>query len=149
MSQVTQATMPLTTQVRSPRRTLWLGALLALAAIAAVVLVLVLQGESPKTNAAGTADLKAQPGVRADGGPDESQVAASVGSRPTTPDVSTRPDESRIAAAVGGSSSPSYSRPDESRIAAAVGGSSSRSSSTAPNSSRPDESRIAAAISGR
>jgi hypothetical protein len=141
MSQVSQATIPLATQVRPPRRTLWLGALLALAAIAAVVLVLALQGESPKTDAAGTADLKAQPSVRADGGPEESQVAAAIGG--SSSPSSSRPDESRIAAAVGGSSSPSNSRPDESRIAAAVGG----SSSSSPN--RPDESVIAAAISGR
>ena len=127
MSQVSQATIPLTTQVRRPRRTLWLGALIALAAIATVVLVFALQDESPRTNAAGTADVKAQPAARADGGPEESVVAASVGSRPTA-GFSSRPDESRVAAAVGGSSSqspsssPSYSRPDESRIAAAISG---------------------------
>jgi hypothetical protein len=149
MSQVSQATIPLTTQVRPPRRALWLGGLLALVAVAAAVLVLALQSESPKTDAGGTADLKAQPSARADGGPEESAVAASVGSRPTTPEVSSRPDESRVAAAVGGSSSPSYSKPDESRIAAAVGGSASPSPSTSPSSNRPDESRIAAAISGR
>ena len=124
MSQVSQATIPITTQVQRPRRVLWLGALVALAAIATVVLVLALQGDSP--NAAGTADVKAQPSARADGGPEESAIATSIG-RPT-PEVSTRPDESRIAAAVGGSSSPSpssspsYSRPDESRIAAAISG---------------------------
>ena len=125
MSQVSEATIPLTTQVRRPRRALWLGVLLALAAIATVVLVLALQADSPKT--AGTGDVKAQPSARADGGPEESSVAMSIG-RPT-PELSTRPDESRIAAAVGGSYSPSYS--------------------SSLSSARPDESRIAAAISGR
>jgi hypothetical protein len=121
MSQVSQATIPLTTKVRATRRSLWLGSLLALAAIAAVVLILALEDESAKTVTAGTANVSAQPSVRTDGGPEESQVAASVGSRPAA-----GPDESRIAATVGGSSSPSSS----------------------PSSSEPYESRIPARITG-
>ena len=54
MSQVAQAALTPTTQVRPPRRALWAGALLALAAIAAVALVLALDGGSTDTNTAGT-----------------------------------------------------------------------------------------------
>ena len=144
MSQVSQATIPLTTQVRRPRRALWLGALLGLAAIATVVLVLALQGDSPET--AGTADVKVQPSARADGGPEESAVAASIG-RPT-PEVLTRPDESRIAAAIGGSNSPSST--GASKAAADTGWRSSyQPVPPSKTNNRPDESRIAAAISGR
>ena len=138
MSQVTQPTVPLTTHVRPSGRTVWLGALLALTAIAAVVLVLALNGESPKTDSAGTADVKAQPSARTDGGPEESHVAASVGSRSTA-----GPDEARIAGSIGSATPEVSSGPDESSIANTVGGSSS------PSPSSPDESRTAASISGR
>ncbi|MGH2919770.1 MAG: hypothetical protein ACRDLS_14405 [Solirubrobacteraceae bacterium] len=52
MSQVTQPRISIPTKVRSPR-TAWLGALLALAACAAVVLVLVLSNESTDNAASG------------------------------------------------------------------------------------------------
>jgi hypothetical protein len=97
MSQVTQPTISLPTHAR-PRRVVWLGALLALAAGAAVVLVLALGSESPD-NAAPVA-AQAQPSLRSDSGPEETSVATAVGSQPVL-----GPDESRTATAVSGSSS--------------------------------------------
>ena len=133
MSQVTQPRISLPIGMRSGR-TVLLGALLALAASAAVVLILTLGNESSDTTA-----VSAQaPALRSDGGPEETGVAAAVKSRPAP-----GPDESRIAASIGTSSPQVSSGPDESRIAASVGGSSS------PGSSGPDESRTAASISGR
>ncbi len=41
------------------------------------------------------ASVKAQPGVRADGGPEETDVAVAIGSRSAS-----RPDESAVAAAI-------------------------------------------------
>lgn len=138
MSQVTQPTVPLTTHVRSPGRKLWLPALLALTAIAAVVLVLALNGESPNTGSAGRADVNAQPSERTDGGPEESRIAASVGSRSAA-----GPDEARIAGSIGSATPEVSNGPEESSIANTVSGSSSQSPSS------PDESRTAASISGR
>lgn len=116
MSQVTQPSISLTTRVRSPRRTAWLAALLALVVVvAAVVLILALDGESSDNGA--RAGVQAQSALRPDGGPEETTVAAAVGSRPAP-----IPDESRIAAAVGASTPKVSSGPDESRVAAAISG---------------------------
>jgi hypothetical protein len=150
MSQLTQ---PIS--VKEQLRAHWvlaLSALLALAATAAVVLVLAIEGGSSETT---TVAQRSQPAVRADGGLDESAVAASVGSR-----MSPAPSESTIAAAVAGSVPSSYwesaeprssyqpapaeaSSPDESRIAASV------ANGQASEQPRPDEAGIAATISGR
>jgi hypothetical protein len=90
--------------------------LLALAAAVAIVAVLVLAGnDSPATQRTAGA-TQALPSLRSDGGPEESHVAVSVGSRPAA-----GPDESRIAAAIAGSEQPS-SAPDESDIAASIAG---------------------------
>ena len=127
-----------------------LSALLALLATAAVVLVLAIDGGSSDTS---TVAEQLQPALRSDGGPDESTVAASVGSR-----ISPAPSESTSAAAVarptGGyweSADPRSSYqpapaegaggPDESSIATSV--------AQAPEQPRPDEAGIAASISGR
>ncbi len=123
MSQVTQPRTSLPSLAR-PRRTVWLAALLALAAGAAVVFILTLGGES--SDNAAPVSAQAQPSLRSDGGPEETSVATAVGSRPAL-----GPDESRIAAAVGGSSTQVSSGPDESRIAEAVGATSSQSPSGA------------------
>jgi hypothetical protein len=150
MSQLTQ---PIS--VKEQLRAHWvlaLSALLALAATAAVVLVLAIEGGSSETT---TVAQRSQPAVRSDGGLDESAVAASVGSR-----MSPAPSESTIAAAVAGSVPSSYwesaeprssyqpapaeaSSPDESRIAASV------ANGQASEQPRPDEAGIAATISGR
>ena len=141
------------------RRTMWLGALLALVATGAVVLILAIGNDS--TDDATSVSAPSQPSLRSDGGPEETGVAASVGSRP-----STGPSESSIAAAVSAASVPvtsTESGSSESRIASAVGGSPSQSSSgpdessvaaslsdqSPPRHAGPDEASTAASISGR
>jgi hypothetical protein len=59
-------------------------------------------------------------GTRYDGGPEESGVAAAIGSQPTV----AAPDESKIAAAIGtgGEAATTAARPDESAVAAAISG---------------------------
>ena len=135
MSQVTHPRISLPTRVRTGR-TVLLGALLALAASAAVVLILALGNESPDT--AAPVSARAEPSLRSDGGPEETSVAAAVGQR-----AAIGPNEAGIAASIGGTSPKAATGPDESRTAAAVGG------NTAPGPSGPDESHTAASISGR
>lgn len=135
MSQVTQPRISLPPLTR-PTRAVWLGALLALAAGAAVVLILALGHDSSDNTV--PARAQAQPSLRSDGGPEETGVAAAVGSRPVV-----SPDEAQIAASIASTTPEASNGPDESRTAAAVGGTSAQSPSA------PDESRIAAAISGR
>jgi hypothetical protein len=108
MSQVTQ---PRSHLRQSPsRRAVLLGALVA--AVAAVVLAFAL--------AAGSSDdprsvsEQSAPTVRADGGPDESVVAAAAWSRRAP-----SPHESRSASAIRTADAFS-SRPDEGRIAASI-----------------------------
>jgi hypothetical protein len=66
------------------------------------------------------APAQATPAQRADGGPEESNLAAAVGSRPTA----AGPNESKIAAAIGSGPEPSPVpvRPDENGVAAAISG---------------------------
>jgi hypothetical protein len=98
----------------APRRAVWIGAVLALAALGAVVLVLALGGGESSHHAV-AAGVQSQAALRTDGGPEESGVAAAVGARPAA-----GPDESRIASAISRGSRPASSGPDESRIAAAI-----------------------------
>jgi len=105
-----------------------LRALLAIAMIAVVGLtaavVILATNEDRDTSASlatpVAATAQATPAQRADGGPDESNVATAVGSQPTT----VGPDESNTAAAIGSSHEPPPvpERPDESRVAAAIAG---------------------------
>lgn len=105
MPQITQHSVSLPNPLRS-HRAIVLAGLLALLAAMAVVLVLVLGGDSPANQSAGDA----QP---------QSAVAASAGSHPGA----AGPDESRIATSIsGGSSTQLSSGPDESRIAASISG---------------------------
>ena len=116
MSQVTQPTI--TSPVHS-RRAILLAGLLALIAAAAIVLVLALSDDSGVTEA-GAGSAQAQPSLRSGGGPEETGVAASVGTRPAP-----GPDESSVATAVsptGGTGLTASERPDESRVAASVSG---------------------------
>lgn len=105
-----------------------IAALLALLAAAAVTLVLAIDDGAPVTDElspAGAAVETAQPGVRADGGPDEGRIAAAVGTQPAP---LTRPDESSVAQSLNYEArGPVSARPD--------GG--------------PDESSVASSISGR
>ncbi len=94
MSQVTQPRISLPTHL--PRRsTAWIAGLLALVAVATVALVLALGGDSSQD--AGSLGAQAQPSLRAGGGPEESGVAATLGSRPAG-----GPDESSTAASISG-----------------------------------------------
>ena len=102
MSQVTHPAHPKVqfgAQLRAHRR-LVLAALLALLATAGVVLALALSENQSTT----TVSDQPAPAVRGDGGPEETAVAASVGSRSAG-----RPDESTVAAAIG--AGPARSRP--------------------------------------
>ena len=94
MSQVTHPRISLPTQL--PRRSAaLLTGLLALVAAAAVVLALALGGASSED--VSSVGAQAQPTLRADGGPEESGVAATLGSLP-----SGGPDESSTAASISG-----------------------------------------------
>jgi hypothetical protein len=77
MSQLTHPGASVTDQLRA-HWILALSALVALFATAAVVLVLAIDGGSADTS---TAAEQSQAALRSDGGPDESAVAASVGSQ--------------------------------------------------------------------
>ena len=121
-----------TTRVPRSTRTTLLAALLALAAVAAIALVIALGNDTSNNDQVAVAE-QAQPSLRADSGPEESAVAASIGTFAIA-----QPDESHIAALVAvGSIQPTTGGPDESTTAASVAG-----------SSGPDESTTAAAISG-
>lgn len=110
MSQVTQPKVPLSAHPRSSRDVV-LGALLALVVVAAVALIITLSGTS--ADRPSPVGVQAQPSVRADGGPDESVVAAAIGRASRTP--------SAASATSRGASTPlSTQRPDESRVAAAI-----------------------------
>jgi hypothetical protein len=114
MSQPTHPRVPLYGQLRD-HRLIALAGLLALAATAAVMLALAI-GSSSSSSSTVQAPRTA---VRADGGPEESGVAAAISPRPTL-----AADESRIAAAIGSGRVvvPTAPAPDESAVAAAVSG---------------------------
>ena len=101
------------------RRATWLAALVALAVTGAVVLVIAIGSDSSSDTS--SVGAQAQPSLRSGGGPEESGVAASVGSRATA-----GPSESATAAAVSaGSPSTDVTAtggPDESSTAAALSG---------------------------
>jgi hypothetical protein len=115
MSHVAQPKLQVPGQLRK-QRLVALAALLALAATVAVVLVLAISDDRSTSSVADPP----QPVARTDGGPDESSVAAAIGSQP----VVIRPDESRIAAVIGSAREPAATpaRPDESAVASAISG---------------------------
>jgi hypothetical protein len=114
MSMLSYPSAPLT-RIRE-HRLLTVAALLALIATSAVVLALAIGHDTSTTS---TVD-KPEAAIRADGGPEETGVAAAVAGQPTV----AGPDESRIASAIGSGreSAPTVPRPDESAVAAAVSG---------------------------
>jgi hypothetical protein len=122
MSHLSHALAPVGGQLRA-HRLIALGALVALMATTAVVLVLAI-GANPSTDP--SAD-RSQPALRADGGPEETGVAATIAPGPAVG----APDKSRVTADV--------TFPGLARKARAAG---------QPASGRPDESTVAAAISG-
>jgi hypothetical protein len=104
-----------------------LRALLAVAMIAVLGLtaaVVILAIDNGGVTSVSSADQVSTPSpvgaTRSDGGPEESAVAATLGSRP----AASRPDESRIAAAVGSGdvNSTEPGGPDESTVASAISG---------------------------
>jgi hypothetical protein len=115
MSHVAQPKLQVPGQLRK-HRLVALAGLLALAATVAVVFVLAIADNRSTSSV----DDRPQPVTRTDGGPEESSVAAAIGSQPTV----IRPDESRIAAAIGSAPepAPAPARPDESTVAAAISG---------------------------
>ena len=120
MSQVTQPKVHFGAQIRA-HRMLALAALFALLATAGVVLAIAL-ADNQSTSTVSDQPVSA---VRSDGGPEESAVAASVGSR-----AASRPDESKVAAAI-----------TVRGVNPAIG--------TPAQAPRPDESAVATGISGR
>ena len=130
MSHATHPKPELSPHVRSYRPVV-LAALLALIAMIAVLVVLAIADDQSTSSVF----ERPEQAVRADGGPEETAVAARIG-----------------AALRGGSamrvtagSQPAVARPDESAIAAAIGS----PRAAAPTPLRPDESTVAASISGR
>lgn len=100
MSQVTPYPESLPIRGRSARAILLAG-LLALVVAGIIVLVLALNNSS--TSSKGNAGAPSQPSLRTDGGPEESGVAAAVGSLPGS-----GPNESAIASSIArGSTQPS------------------------------------------
>lgn len=114
MSQVTPFPESFPIRGRSGRAVLLAG-LLALAVAAVLVLILALDNGS--TSSQENAGAPPQPSLRSDGGPEESGVAAAVGTLP-----STGPNESAIASSIAGGSTQPSSIPDESTISASVAG---------------------------
>jgi hypothetical protein len=144
MANITPTQIPVVTVRVRPHRLIWLAAAVALA-LAAVLAAILISGSNDSDRYKGAPSAQTQnrfDAVRADGGPEETGVAASVGSQP--PGVAA--DESRIAAAIGSGRkpAPAETRLDESRIAAAIGS----DQKPAPVETRLNESSIAAAISG-
>lgn len=113
MAHLTHPVAPLGARIRA-HRLIVLTAVLALVATAAVVLVLAIGGGS----STGSIADRPQSAERSDGGPEETGVAAAIGSQPTA----AAPDESKIAAAIGFGREPATTatRADESAVAAAI-----------------------------
>ena len=97
MSQVSHTAIPLSDQVRNH----WIvapSALLALVATIAVVLAVAIDGGSTMPSA--PVAQSSHQVARSDGGPDESKVAASIGSAGESAPLASRPDESKVAASI-------------------------------------------------
>lgn len=114
MSQVTPYPESLPIRGRSARAILLAG---LLALVVAGVLVLVLALNDGSTSSQENAAASPQPSLRTDGGPEESGVAAAVGSLPGS-----GPNESAIASSIARGSTQPSSIPDESTISSSVSG---------------------------
>ena len=132
-------------------RAFWIAAIAALALAVGAAIALPLLIDNSDSGTTSSSAVVAEPGVRADGGPDESAVAAGLNA--SSAPVSARPDEAAVAAAVAGAAEPVVSaldtaRPDEGAVAAAVA-SAAETPVAVLDSQRPDESRVAGAVAGR
>jgi hypothetical protein len=133
VSQATQPTVSLPNRVGT-QRIAALSALLGLLAVFAVALVLAIDAASPGTTASFAGR---QPALSSDVPDVEHRVPMAVGARQTA-----GPDESHVAASIGTSTAPPTGGPDESAIGNSV------SMRPVPPPARPDESGVAAAIAG-
>jgi hypothetical protein len=117
MSHVAQPTL----STRSQLRAHWVVAVSALAALLAAVAVVLVLVIDDGASTATSRNAAPQAAIRSDGGPNESAVAASVGTR-----SSPVPDEAAIAASVralgAGPYQPASEGPDESAVAASISG---------------------------
>ncbi len=97
-------------------------AMIAVVGLSAAVVILATNDDGPTgASVASRVDVPAQAASaqRTDGGPEESNLAAAVGSQPSA----LGPNESKIAATIGSGHEPSTpDRPDESSVAAAISG---------------------------
>ena len=96
-------------------------AMIAVVGLTAAVVVLALDEDSATTGSATRVSSPSPASVaRSDAGPEESAVAAAVGTQPTA----SAPDESNIAAAIVSGHEPwtASGRPDESAVASAISG---------------------------
>lgn len=100
-------------------RALLTVAMIAVVGLTAAVVILAIDDDRESVLAPASQVSAANPAARSDGGPEESALAATLGSKPTA----TGHDESRTAAAIGGDSgSKGTGGPDESVVANAVSG---------------------------
>jgi hypothetical protein len=101
-------------------RSLLAVAMIAVVGLTAAVVILATDDEST-TQLGSASQLISQDSAdaaRSDGGPEESAVAASVGTQPTV----AGPDESSVAAAIGTADDRATGGPDESIVAGTVSG---------------------------
>ena len=133
MSQFSHPTSSIRTQVQA-HRMVWFGAVLALLATAAVVMILAIDNDTSTSSVA----EPVTPARASDG------YATAASSR-SIAGQEVRPSESRIAASVGGAGEVRPTGgPDESSVAASLSKSPSQ-----PRHAGPDEAATARAISGR
>jgi hypothetical protein len=101
-------------------RSLLAVAMIAVVGLAAAVVILATNDGSTTQLGSASQVISQNPAdaARSDGGPEESAVAASVGTQPTVAGH----DESRVAAAIGTADDRATGGPDESIVAGAVSG---------------------------
>jgi hypothetical protein len=101
-------------------RSLLAVAMIAVVGLTAAVVILATNDESTTQLGSASQVISQNPAdaARSDGGPEESAVAASIGTQPTV----AGPDESSVAAAIGTADDRATGGPDESIVAGAVSG---------------------------
>jgi hypothetical protein len=101
-------------------RLLFAVAMIAVVGLTAAVVILAIDDDSTPQLGSASQVISQNPAdaARSDGGPEESAVAASVGTQPTV----AGPDESSVAATIGTADDRATGGPDESIVAGAVSG---------------------------